>query len=434
MSEIVIADPIQPAGDRSIIARMLDRVRSWLSSGGSVSTLSGGMINPAFWLGDPNSSMPPATEDNVLGIPPFGRGVDLIASAVAGVSLRAYRYDKTQQIDVRIEPPPPLLADPSPAQTPWDWAYGVVNDLILYGNSFAFLGDPNADGWPMWLEPVDATLVDLGIDQDSGMIAWRVGSRVVPFGGLWHVSAGNRSGKLLGRSVITQYRHALRGVLATNKHTSRYFTAGGMPSGIIKAADPDLSQVQADAIKKRYRETVGAGSREPMVLPAGMEFVPVVSDAEKQQLVEARKWDAATIAMILGVHPSSLGLEGPSMTYSNVEQVDIGFVRDTVDRWAKPIEHAVTKWLLPRGQTARFDWSGRMRFDSKTRAETMQIEINAGLLDKTEGRRMLDRPPLGDDTGDQADTTDDEAAPDTGQDSPDTTEPAAFTPTPEVAS
>lgn len=427
-SEIVLADPIQPQGSTSIISRLMDRIRSWLSSGGAVSAMSGGMVNPAIWLGDPDSNMPQATEATVLGLPPFGRGVDLIASTIAGVTLRAYRYDRTQQIDVRIDPPPSILADPSPAQTPWEWAYGLVNDLLLYGNSFAFMGDPGSDGWPLWLEPIDATIVALGVNQDTGGLVWRVGDQLIPFGGLWHVSAGNRSGFLLGRSVISQYRDSLRGVLATSKHAGRYFTAGGMPSAILQSADPDLTQAQADQIKQKYRDTVGSGSREPMVLPALYTFTPVVSDAEKQQLVEARKWDAQLISMILGLKASQLGLDGPSMTYTNTEMEDIGFVRDTVDRWAKPIEHAVTKWLLPRGQTARFDWSGRMRFDSKTRAETLKTEKDAGFLTVDEGRQMLDRPPLPEQL--EPPTPPGQAAP--GQDNPNTTEP--IPPTPEVAS
>ena len=58
------------------------------------------------------------------------------------------------------------------------------------------------------------------------------------------------------------------------------------------------------------------------------------------------------------------------------------------------IEAATTKWLLPAGQSARFDWSARQRHDQQTRANVMRTEIEAGLLDVDEGRRQLNRPPL----------------------------------------
>ena len=59
------------------------------------------------------------------------------------------------------------------------------------------------------------------------------------------------------------------------------------------------------------------------------------------------------------------------MTYQNVETADIGWIKDSVSRWAQPIEAVVSKVLLPRGQRARFDWAGRLRTDQKTQVEVV---------------------------------------------------------------
>ena len=394
--EIVIAKEIQSHTDqRSILARVLDKVSAWLGFGSGVEQLPTGWVNTPYWLGYGAlpTAAPPVTEASVLGVPAFGRGVELIAAALAGVELRAYRFDTEQQINVRMEPAPEILREPDPLSTPWHWKYAMVNDLILYGNHFAALGEPNSAGWPRWLQPIDATRVALG-RSDEGKLVWKVGDQYLPWGSLFHVSAGNRSGKILGRGVVAQYFDALGGLLATDQHARRYFQAGGTPTGILQSTDPDLTQAQADRIKQRYRETVGAGSREPLVLPATYTFTPVVSDADKQQLVDARRWDAQLAAIVLGIPAYKLGLPGTSMTYQNIEQADIAFVQDSVSRWGDPIQASVTKWLLPAGQMARFDYAGRMRHDAKQRAEIMQAEISAGLLTSDEGRQMLDRPKL----------------------------------------
>lgn len=402
--EIVVARPTTPTIEkrdgRSIISTVIDKIRGFLIAGGSALdpmigiNYYGGGSNQWGWSQGAGGTTVQVNESSLMGLPPFGRGVDLIASAIAGVDLQAWRYDPDQGIDVQLAPGPALLRDPDPLSTPWHWKYALVNDLIVYGNHFAFLGEPNAEGWPQWTVPIDATLVALARDRETGQLAWRVGDQIVAWGSLFHCPAGNRSGKILGRGVLTQYRDSAAGIIATDRHARQYFESGGLPSAVIIGKDPDVSQTQAQQLKDRYRATIGAGSREPMVLSSRWEFKEVVSDAEKQQLVEARKFDATLVAMILGLDPHYLGLPGSSQVYQNIEQADIAFVRDTVSRWANPFEAAVSKWLLPAGQSARFAWSDRMRTDRKTRAETIRAEVDAKILTPEEGRREVNRPAM----------------------------------------
>lgn len=404
MSLTVAGPVLPPVDDRGALSRILDRVREFLGAGGPYAGLPygnlGGDPRAGYWLADGpwDRGKPIVTEGSAMGLPAYGRGVELIASTIAGVELRAYRWNAALSIDERIEPAPEVLRDPDPIATPWAWKFGVAEDLVNYGNSFHAYGEPNAEGWPRWLVPIDAEKVELGVDKETGILFWRVGGprgRVYPYGGLLHISAGNRSGKILGRSKLLQYADALGGVQSTDAHARRYFQAGGQPTGILKVNDPDLTPEQAATYKSRYRETVGRpGNSEPLVVPGFVDYTPVVSDAEKQQLVAARQWDSQLAAMVLGIPSTYLGLQGTSMNYTTVETVDIGFVRDTVDRWAKPFEAAMTKWTLPRGQTARFDWTGRLRTDTKTRAEVHEIEIRSGTLTENEARQQVNRPPL----------------------------------------
>jgi len=135
-------------------------------------------------------------------------------------------------------------------------------------------------------------------------------------------------------------------------------------------------------------------TREPVVLPMGYVLTPVVSNAETSQLVESRQWNAALVAMILGIPNYKLGLSGPSMTYQNVEMADIEFVRDSVDRYGKPLSEAFTKWLLPRGTSLEWDYAGRMRADQSTTANVLTTYTAAGILTKDEARAAIGRPPL----------------------------------------
>jgi HK97 family phage portal protein len=122
-----------------------------------------------------------------------------------------------------------------------------------------------------------------------------------------------------------------------------------------------------------------------------------VSNAETAQLVESRQWNASGVAMILGIPSYKLGLTGPSMTYQNVEMADIEFVRDSVDRYGRPLSEGFTKWLLPRGTSTVWDYAGRMRADQKTTAEVLTKYTGAGVLTKDEARAAIGRPPLPED-------------------------------------
>jgi phage portal protein BeeE len=177
-----------------------------------------------------------------------------------------------------------------------------------------------------------------------------------------------------------------------------------------------LNQEQADDLKAKWRDMTN--SREPVVLPNGYVLTPIVSNAESAQLVESRQWNAALVAMLLGIPSYKLGLAGPSMTYQNIESADIEFVRDSVDRYGSPLVEAFTKWLMPRGTVVAWDYAGRMRADQSTTMAVLTGYVTAGILTLDEARAMLNRPPLDPDDGPAL-----EAPPDDQADQPDDQEP-----------
>ena len=115
---------------------------------------------------------------------------------------------------------------------------------------------------------------------------------------LFHVSAGNRSGEVLGRGVLAQYGQWLGGAVAAETHAGAYFAGGALPPAVLQAPAV-LTQEQADGPKgqvARDDHHPGTGG-----LALGLRPDPVVSNAEKAQLVESRQWNAAAVAMMLGI-------------------------------------------------------------------------------------------------------------------------------------
>lgn len=350
----------------------------------------------AVLLGEPwpsTSAPPPATEADAMGLPPFGRGVALLANGVAGTDWFARRWDADAGIWQRIEDQPAILTDPNPLATPWHYRWSATEDGILYGNHFALFGDVDfRTSRPGWLVPIPADEVWLLTDPSRpGWWAWTIGGETFAPGELLHVPYGNRSGELLGRGVLAQYAQTLGGYVAAEDHAASYFAGGALPPAVLQSPQV-VTQPQADDLKAKWRSMTS--TREPVILPTGYVLTPVVTDAEKAQLVESRRWDAELVAMLLGVPSWKLGLPGPTMTYQNVETADIDFVRDDVDRWASPLASSLTKWLMPRGTEVAFDWAGRMRSDQSTLATVLTAYVAAGVITKDEARAALNRPPL----------------------------------------
>jgi HK97 family phage portal protein len=346
----------------------------------------------AFYTGDAYPDGPaPAGEHAAMGIPPFGRGVALLANAVAGTEWFAKRWDSEAGVALRIADQPTVLIDPDPTSTPWHYRWAAIEDLILYGNHFALYGDLDFRTLrPGWLVPLPADDVWVITDPEGGW-AFTVGGELLGPDALLHVSAGSRSGEVLGRGVLAQYGEWLGGALAAETHSGAYFAGAALPPAVLQSPTV-LTQPQADELKTKWRAMTS--DREPVILPSGYTLTPIVSNAESSQLVESRQWNATGVAMMLGIPTYKLGLAGPSMTYQNIESADIEFVRDSVDRYGRPLSEAFSKWLMPRGTSVAWDYAGRMRADATTSASVVTTLTGAGVLTIDEGRAILGRPPV----------------------------------------
>jgi HK97 family phage portal protein len=356
----------------------------------------------AFLTGEPYPDGPaPAGERAAMGLPPFGRGVALLANAVAGTDWRAMRWDAEAGVALRIADQPAVLLDPDPTSTPWHYRWAATEDLILYGNHFALYGELDYRTLrPGWLVPLPADDVWVIVDPGNGDYSFTVAGELVGADTLLHVSAGSRSGEVLGRGVLAQYGEWLGGALAAETHSGAYFAGAALPPAVLQSPTV-LTQPQADELKAKWRTMTS--DREPVILPNGYVLTPIVSNAEQSQLVESRTWNAQLVAMMLGIPSYKLGLSGASMTYQNIESADIEFVRDSVDRYAHPLSEAFSKWLMPRGTSVAWDYSGRMRADAAQTATVLNTLVGAGILTHDEARAMIGRAPL-DQSTDESET------------------------------
>ena len=95
----------------------------------------------------------------------------------------------------------------------------------------------------------------------------------------------------------------------------------------------------------RTKEKIRAESRPHgiLVIQGDAEYFPVAPSIDDTQFVEQRRLAAQEIARVFRIPPHMLGApSADSMTYSNVEQESIEFVRYSLTPWLRRIELAIS--------------------------------------------------------------------------------------------
>ena len=349
-------------------------------------------IDASGYYAGPGSWAPYVSEWQARGVPALTAGMRLISGIVMQLPLRHKRGD-----DV-VDPPAAIIANPAPGpnRTVADYVDEYVSDVLMYGNHVALLGPPDSTGWPAFLVPVDVTQVSVARDPSTWAPIYALEGleEPIPADRVFHVAIDKRSGELHGRGILPTLAGAIGAALAADAYAGRYFTESAVPSGVITDTRPNLTQEQANELKAKWLAAV-SGTRAPVVIPGSTTFTPLATDADKAQLVQARQWDAQTVAMALGIPPFLLGIETQRHTYTNAETEFGRFVATTIMRLLVPLEQQLTAQCLPRGNTAEF-WTGALlRADTATRAQAAAGLYGAEIITLEEARTLAGFPAAG---------------------------------------
>ncbi len=337
--------------------------------------------------------------NTALGIPAIYRGVSLLADAIGALELNSYRKGRL------VQPTPKILERPVPNQTRMETISAMAASLILDGNYFAILGDPGDNGLPDFFYPVACDRVHMF--EQEGRVYYRIENRTYAASEVLHIKNFTLPGELYGRGIVALQKQALGKEIAINEYTARYFDGGVNPTAVIKSANPDLTQEEADALKAQWMAMYNGRNRMPAVLNSSTEFEILSGNAQESQLVEVQVQALTEAANILGLPAYYLGAPNTSRTYANVEQENLQLVRWSIQPIAERIEQALSD-LLVRGQVARFDYDTLLRTDTNSRYSAYSTGITSGFLTVDEVRDMENRDPINPTDAEPIDFEDDE--------------------------
>jgi len=332
-----------------------------------------------------------------LGIPAVARARQLIVSLVSMLEPVSWRGGYP------LEEQPAVLRRPSPELTRAEYLAGIAGSLVDHGNAYLWQPITGRDS-------AGRAEVSIVLPFDDVRVSWADGSKLArkyewagrelrPGRDILHVAIDRAPGELLGRSPLETSAEALGRVLLADLFAAEWFETGAVPSVTLKY-EGTLTDAGSAEVKRKWIEN--HRDHSPAVLPKGWDLKESSVSPENTQLLETRKWGVQEVARALGIFPAELLLaeiNGSSLTYQNVSEALMTFVRVTVQPvYLNPIEEALSD-LVAGTQTVRFSTAELERLGTSARFTTYETGLRAGFLepaqiDRWEGWDRTAPPPL----------------------------------------
>ena len=363
------------------------------------------LSQPDAWLFDLFGASPAAsgvsvTPQNAMKCAAVRCAVLAISEAIGQLPVHVYKRDAdgTKERDT-AHPAFKLLHDQANDWTAAsDMREQLARDALLFGNGYGFINF--VDGKPYEITRLDPASVTVELDLNTGepiykLTQGRGGQRTIARQNLIHIRAPGINGTT-GESPVLQAREAIGLSLVMEGHAARLFGNGARPSGIL-AAKESMSAEALMRAKAIFEATHGNGkSGGTALIPADVQWSPVVLSSVDAQFMELRKFAIAEISRAFRVPPVLL-MDYERQTWANAEEGGRQFVTYSLMPWIKRFEGEFRlKLFRPEEREthfAEFLTDDLLRADYATRMDGYSKAISARILNPNEVRAAENRAP-----------------------------------------
>lgn len=327
-----------------------------------------GLLDTFTVQGNIAPDWPTSAYKSGMTIPGAWRASLLLSGLLAGAPWHAFRRPYGGDPSPRlITPTPPLLEQPAPPEPRFSTFRSLALDYLWEGNAIGVYAARDRYGWPTAIVPVPASTVMVRrVDERNyplplGTIEYLIGNMSFTTDELLHIKGPCAPGELRGLGVLETQLSTLRGAmtLSADAHTVK-----GVPTGVLKSDNPDLTEPEAKAMKAKWLET--QRNRTVAVLNATTSFEPLAWNPEEAQLIEARKFSLTELELIFGLPVGWLGGQTSSRTYSNIEQDAINLLKFTLGDHLAVFKETISQ-AFPRGTFVEPDLDALLASDTVAR-------------------------------------------------------------------
>lgn len=202
-----------------------------------------------------------------------------------------------------------------------------------------------------------------------------------------------------GISVVGMARNSLGLTVAAEDYGAKFFAKDAAPN-IVITHPKQLTESAQKRLRQSWISLHGRnGTAEGVaVLEEGTDIKRFDMPHGDAQFLETRQFQVVEIARWFNIPPHKLKDLGRA-TWSNIEQMSIEYVSDTLMPWLVDFEEEADRKLLTEQERktmfCEFKVDAALRADSKARAEALQIQRQNGVISANEWRAMENMNTLG---------------------------------------
>jgi HK97 family phage portal protein len=293
--------------------------------------------------------------------PVVHRAVRMISQAGAAVPWLLYRGSE----ELSDHPVLRLLSRPNPRQAGASFMEALYGHLLMSGNAYVELvGEVDAAAELHLLRPDRVTVVADGsgwpvaIEHREGAARRRVALAGEGGGRALHLRLFHPLDDHYGFAPLQAALMALDVHNAAGRWNKALLDNSARPSGALVYAPKEggnLTDDQYDRLKNEledgYSGATAAG--RPLLLEGGLDWKAMGLTPKDMDFIQAKNAASRDIALAFGVPPMILGIPGDN-TYSNYQEANRAFYRETVLPLVARIGEELSAWLLqPAGEGLR---------------------------------------------------------------------------------
>lgn len=332
------------------------------------------------------------------------RCVRMVAEAAAAIPLALTDRGRRQMTHPLLS----LIASPNVGQDSFGLLEALCGHLMLHGNAYLEAAATDDRGTPAELHVLrpDRMRILPGPDGWPEAYEYKVGGRAHRFDvnateqPILHLRGFHPLDDHYGLAPLDAAATAIDIYNAAGKWSKSLLDNAARPSGAIVCSGADGGTLSEEQYRRLSEELEAshagaANAGRPMLLEGGLDWKPMGFSPADMEFLKTREAAAREIALAFGVPPQLLGLPGDN-TYSNYQEANRAFYRQTVLPLTRRVAAALTGWLGWR-------WRGDLRLAPDLESVTaLQAEresqwrriAEADFLTPEEKREMLGLPPL----------------------------------------
>lgn len=357
-----------------------------------------------IYLSAPRTSGVRVTEDTALTLGAVFACLKVISEDIAGLPCGV--FEKTRSggsLAVPEDPADWLVGTQASPDTPaFQFREAIIAHAASWGNGYAEIERDLADrpAWLWLLTPDRVTPFREGSEIWYEVRNQTGGPTYIPSKDMFHVRGLGFDG-LIGYSVIQLAARSIGAGIALDQSTGDIFANDSTPGGVLEHPGRLGEPARKRLVDDWERRHAGQYNRRKVaILEENMKWHQTGLPPEDTKLIEQRQFTPADICRWFRVSPVKIQ-DLLRATFSNIEELAIWHVSDTLLPWVRRFETECNIKLFGRTNRGkrfvRLNLNGLLRGNVAARGAFYQNMLDRGVFSINDVLSLEDRNPIGPD-------------------------------------